>query len=160
MSKNSKSNSQFTPTVDQLRAMVPHIEYEIDGFRRGFCAWNNLNPQSLDRNWTVESARLHFRVLQDFFSTAVGNRYQDSILAADYIAGWKRKVRPPIKEIVSQVHKRLAHLTATRLRTETWRVGEMEDWMELQIKAFMTALGDEQASWFASVPQRRNGCSR
>jgi len=128
-------------------------------FRRCFDRWRALNEKDPDWNSVLEGALLHFRVLRDFFLSSA-RKYDDDVLAADYVTPWNPPRQEIFAETKEEIDKRLAHLTTRRLQPAmTWKRGEMESAIEQLIASFEGSLRAPESRWFAKLESKRLSAS-
>jgi hypothetical protein len=143
---------------DELKAIVPHVQYEMDVF---FAAAQLLDP-NLPEDWKlrsllIEGFTLHARILFLFFYGDEKAR-PDDVLAEDFLDSpetWRR-ARPrfpkPLGVLAVRVAKEVAHLTYARghVRQEEkgWDIRQIVELMSLIIARFAKALPPERRAWF------------
>ncbi len=141
-------------TLEELRGMAGHIQYEIDEFRNAIRKLDGLKESSADWNSTIELALLHFRNLRDFFGNTRSK--MDDVLAKDYIGSWQPKSDPIFEQTREDINKRLAHLTLARLSPWNPPLKDMNGAIEALISDFEKQLTQEQVSWFPHRKSRVN----
>lgn len=153
----------MTPTQDhleQLHEMAEvHVTYEVRVLRR-WSTWAPLDP--VLNQATSEVALLHCRVVTEFL-TARRHVKPDDLIALDYFdRGW---ARPPTvllaaddarhKATMTELHKRLAHLTLRRLMPFSWEgvfahIPGVLDAFDA-FRRDLAAVHPDRATWFASA---------
>ena len=148
----TKQEFELMLSDTQLEQMVPHLEYEIDEFRRSL---KDL-PGTRDKpewNRTLESVLLHFRVLRAFFFSE-GTKPDSDVFASDYVPGWKPVCDPVFGRTKVAIDKTVAHLTIERLRNASvqWReLDAMNTAIERLILDFKNALPTARKKWFVDL---------
>ncbi len=110
----------YEPTVEEKRAALGHVYYEIKQFmdtnygsRSGTSTSGVSGRQNVLDNAVLESCLLHVRILLDFFETSRSKRFKDSVLAEDY--GFDARdvgIEDPYR---TRLNKDLAHITYSRI---------------------------------------------
>ena len=145
-------------TDEELRAIVPHVQYEIDVF---FAAARLLDPD-LPEDWKlrsllIEGFALHARNLFLFFYGDDKAR-PDDVLAEDFFDSPKawREARPrfpkPLSVLAVRVAKEVAHLTYARagVRQEEkgWNIPQIVELTSLILTRFVNKLPADRCAWF------------
>jgi len=136
----------------QLQAMVSHIRYEIDEFRRSMKDLPGTRNKP-EWNRTIESVLLHFRVLRAFFF-AEGSKPDSDVFACHYVAGWKPIPDPVFAQTKVAIDKTVAHLTIERLKNSSvqWKeLDAMASAVEKLIVDFKNALPAARKQWFGNL---------
>ena len=150
-------------TRAELPALAPHIYYELSMMHAAKTALQRIptmrSPeQNALRNAWVESFLVHARSLMDFLGDPI-RAIGDDVVAAHYVSEWtKNDAEPELTRLAarlrSHVNKRVAHVTAYRVRVEP--AGDPEepdlglalaDFDAIWIR-FTDRLSAEQRTWF------------
>jgi hypothetical protein len=148
-------------TEDELKAIAPHVQYEIDVF---YAAAHLLDPD-LPEDWKlrsllIEGFALHARILFLFFYGDEKAR-PDDVLAEDFMESpedWRRE-RPrfpkPLGVLSVRVAKEVAHLTYARAQVpkeeKGWDIRQIVELMSLILARFGNRLPPGRRAWFARL---------
>jgi len=134
-------------------SVAPDVKYEFQMFRH---AWNCLYKypdKSKEKNVHEECFLLHARVLREFFQGE--NRRKDNVKAKHYFDNseeWddvSKSLRPFLKNEISDIHKRLAHLSYDRVGKNTdLDYPKINAEIESAIGLFVAELPTERQQWF------------
>jgi hypothetical protein len=145
-------------SADELKAIVPHVQYEMDVF---FAAARLLDP-NLPEDWElrsllIEGFALHARNLFLFFYGDDKAR-PDDVLAEDFFDSPKvwREARPrfpkPLAVLAVRVAKEVAHLTYARAQVRQeekgWNIRQITELMSLILARFVNKLPPDRRAWF------------
>ena len=132
---------QNSPNDLCLREMVEHIIYEIDGFRKGFDKWQQLNGREnasdcVAFNKVVEVALLHYRTLLEFFRShplevSVDDNLSTDIVATDYLcSSASDELRSQAEELCrsykTRIDQQLCHISTGVVRPISGESGRLE----------------------------------
>jgi hypothetical protein len=154
------------PNPDELPALIREVEYELIMLR--FAGWwAAQRPRFADagfpeyeldllQNACIETVLIHLRNLTTFF---VSEPRKDDVVAGHYVPGWTRADGGDalrwLAEMATSLNKRVAHLTAYRVRVSKEDDGRLvedicnkigEVWIKWEAR--LTA---EQRAWMISA---------
>jgi hypothetical protein len=143
---------------DELKAIAPHVQYEIDVFRAAAALLDPNLPEDWKlRSLLIEGFTLHARILFLFFYGDEKAR-PDDVLAEDFLDvpdQW-RAARPrfpkPLAVLSVRVAKEVAHLTYARAQVRQeekgWDIRQIVELMSLILGRFSDALPPNRRAWF------------
>ena len=134
------SDEEITKCLDD------HLPYEINMLRVAARGLSEVGARGMSANIFIEVFCVHARNLIEFFD---GRWAQPDDLMASELAGYTCKV--DLKEQRDRINKRIAHLTAERVRGDGNKISHLEclrTYIELEneIERFMEGLTPEMRS--------------
>lgn len=152
---------------DELELLARDVRYEFDMVRGCASAllamFGTRADQGLLRNVFAESLNIHARSLVDFFSTTLSGKRSvrgDDVVAQHFVPLWDPERDGHVdliyleSALIQSVHKRIAHLTAYRVRVpkddDALPVVEIHWAVVGLMEGFFAALTPERKAWFES----------
>jgi len=146
----------------ELAPLAADVRYEYDMMRACASALVGIYGSGPDagalRNVLVESLNLHARSLVHFFTTTLPSVRKDDLVAQHYSPDWDPEHDGGVdlaylqSALVQSVHKRVAHITAYRLRVpkddDALPVAEILWALVGLMERFLASLSDDQRRWF------------
>jgi hypothetical protein len=100
-----------------------------------------VSDETSMRNALLESLLIHARVLQEFLNRK-SSQHADDVLAVQFVPDWNDDLRVVVGDIVTRMHKQLAHLSLARERKRPWPVIQIADDILSEMRRFSEAAWD------------------
>ncbi|HEY4516393.1 MAG TPA: hypothetical protein VJG64_00440 [Candidatus Paceibacterota bacterium] len=152
----------------KLRRSAEHVCYEISmlHFTTQYMSEIPSHALSVNRylpNALLESWCVHLRNLLDFFYTQAAERYNDDMVAEDYVSDLRQfkrqRAKVKLPALKKRIAKQIAHLTYHRnvynKKTKPWHYRDIYGKLKPTISAFYDALPDHRKKWPHFVQLKR-----
>lgn len=154
----------------ELEPLAADVRYEFDMLQLCASTLDGIHGTGIEtgflRNVLVESLELHARNLLHFFSTKVRDAREDDVVAKHYSPDWdpKRDGGEELEYLRSSLlpalHKRLAHITAYRVRVpkenDAESVEQIRRALVRLIDRFLASLPEDRRRWFETNSSSRS----